>query len=408
MSRRLPVRALAPLCLVVVLFPAAGRAQVPLGGFTSERVEWLANIPLSGMPTATGARLLGKYFYVRGAGNLEIYDVSKPTAPVRVGALDVAPPCPDAVEDPDTNGKIFLFTSGCPTSRSVGTFSGDLYVIDVRDKAQPRVISTLEGQGSHTYTCILDCNWAYGSHNGNIVDLRNPRQPKLMKQSWSAQLSFFNPPGFYAAYNAHDLTEVAPGLLLTASTPMYLLDARKDPVRPTVLARSDGSPHSFGGTAWPNRGTNRIVLSWSEALQTPRCEMRDAGKGTSLDSAFKTWDASTWKRTGLLTGIDAYYIENGTYTDGEPIFSGGPPGIGGCSASWFDVHPDFDRKGGLVAHAASGHGTKFLQINERGRIRERGYFLPHGGNTVAAYWITDEIVYTTDAHRGIDILRFDQ
>ena len=408
-------RAVGVLCsaFVVTITPAPVvsaspvRAGLPVGGFTSEGVSWVTNVPLSGLPTATGGRLVGRYFYVRGLSNLEIYDVSKPLDPVRVGVLDLAAPCTDALEDPDTNGKILLFTVGCPTTRSGGTLSGDLHVIDVTDKTAPQVIATLGGQGSHTYSCILDCKWAYGSHNGNIVDLRDPSNPKVLKRSWSAQLSFFNPPGFYTEYKAHDVTEVAPGIILTASTPMYVLDARADPTRPQVVARSDGSPYSFGGTAWPNRGTNRIVLSWSEALQTPRCEMRDAGKNSSLDSAFKTWDSSGWKRTGLLTGSDVYYVDNGTYTDGEPAFSGGPPGVGGCSASWFDVHPDFDRNGGLVAHAASGHGVKFLDISRTGRIAEKGYFLPHGGNTVAAYWITDEIVYTTDGHRGIDILRFE-
>jgi hypothetical protein len=32
--------------------------------------------------------------------------------------------------------------------------------------------------------------------------------------------------------------------------------------------------------------------------------------------------------------------------------------------------------------------------------------MPHGGSTGASYWITDEIVYSVDYARGIDILRF--
>jgi hypothetical protein len=236
--------------------------------------------------------------------------------------------------------------------------------------------------------------------------LRDPVHPKLMDQRWDAGLEFVNPPPFYTDTVAHDVTEIAPGRLLTASTPMYLLDVRKDVLHPRVLARSDGSPHSYGGTQWPGRGTDRFALSWSESLQPPRCEVRDSQRGTSMDSAFKTWDASQWRETGLLFGRDEFYIENGTQTNGEPVFSGGPPGFAGCSASWFDAHPDFDG-GGLVALAATSHGTKFLEIDSNGQIEVVGWFLPHFGNAVAAYWITGEIVYVTDGYRGIDILRFE-
>src|SRR3712207_7867144 len=44
-------------------------------------------------------------------------------------------------------------------------------------------ISTVEGAGDHTTTCILDCRWAYGS-DGSITDLRDPANPKLMQQDW--------------------------------------------------------------------------------------------------------------------------------------------------------------------------------------------------------------------------------
>lgn len=33
--------------------------------------------------------------------------------------------------------------------------------------------------------------------------------------------------------------------------------------------------------------------------------------------------------------------------------------------------------------------------------------MPFGGETGAAHWLTDEIVYTVDLTRGIDILRFE-
>lgn len=353
------------------------------------------------VPTATGARLVGRYLYVRGLASLTILDVADPLHPRTMSRLAM-PADANGVEDPDTDGNILLWAR--PTGAGADG-AGELYVVDVRDKTAPTIVGYLSGEVAHTYECVLDCRWAYEGQTGGIIDLRDPTEPQRLKRPWSAGLFFVNPPPMYESYDAHDVTEVAPGLILTASTPMYLLDARADPRRPKVLAVSDGSPHSFGGVAWPNGARDRFVISWSEAFQAPRCEIRDAGKDTSLDSAFKTWDARDW-RSGAFTGLDRYYIQNGTYLDGEPAFSGGPPGVAGCSASWFDVHPTFEN-GGLIAAAATQHGVKFLRISDRGRfLRDPEYFLPHGGNVVAAYWVSKRIVYTTDAYRGIDILRY--
>ena len=51
-------------------------------------------------------------------------------------------------------------------------------------------------------------------------------------------------------------------------------------------------------------------------------------------------------------------------------------------------------------------GTRFLDVDAKGKIKEVGWFLPNGGGTSGAYWITDEIVYAVDYTRGIDVLRY--
>ena len=40
------------------------------------------------------------------------------------------------------------------------------------------------------------------------------------------------------------------------------------------------------------------------------------------------------------------------------------------------------------------------------RHPEVGYFLGHGADASAAYWVTADVVYSIDLDRGIDILRF--
>jgi hypothetical protein len=77
----------------------------------------------------------------------------------------------------------------------------------------------------------------------------------------------------------------------------------------------------------------------------------------------------------------------------------------GCSSHWFQEHPDF-KDGGLIAAGFYNHGTRFLDVSKTGKIEQVGYFLPHGGGTSAAYWITDEIVYAIDYQRGFDVLKY--
>jgi hypothetical protein len=179
--------------------------------------------------------------------------------------------------------------------------------------------------------------------------------------------------------------------VLTASDPMTLLDTGSDVNRPRVLARGTNAGERLHTVLWPRRGSDRFILSSFETNATPRCE---AGSGE-----FTTWDASRWASTGTFTEIDSFQLGNGTPGDGSP-----PANVLGCSPHWFEPRPGF-RDGGMVALAAYDHGTRFLRIDRRGQISEVGHFLAPGTEASAAYWITDEIVYTVDYARGIDILR---
>ena len=136
------------------------------GFFASDNVEWVTSLPIHA--DGVGARIVGKHMYLTTERDLTIYDISEPASPVRKGALAFVPPqefyFPE--EDVDTNGKILLSGS-----------SGTLNVIDVRDKANPKVIGQVDGADEHTISCVLDCKYAYGSE-GVIVDLRKPTKPR--------------------------------------------------------------------------------------------------------------------------------------------------------------------------------------------------------------------------------------
>ncbi len=338
------------------------------GYFASDNVEWVTNIPIE--TDSAGAQLVGKYLYITTSRDLTIYDVSDPENPQRRGFL-VLPQQPYfAEEDVDTNGKILL----------IGTYVDTLYVIDVEDKSNPTVIGELDGADQHTWSCVLSCKWAYGSE-GLIADLRDPAAPKLAGD-WGE-----GKPGA----SGHDVTEVAPGLVVTSTQPIMLLDARRDPANPKLLALGANEDQRFiHSNLWPNGGKDKFLLVGGET-GGPSCD-------DETDGAFMTWDATKWKKTGTFTMIDEFRVTNGLPTDGNA------PADLFCT-HWFDPHETY-RNGGLVAMGWYEHGTRFLEVSKSGKIKEIGYFLPVAGSTSAPYWIDKRILYAVDYNRGIDILRF--
>lgn len=359
------------LLAVVVLAAAPGSSieaaeNVPLGPyFASDNIEYIDHIPLQN--DTAGARVLGRYMYVTTSRELTIYDLSEPLKPEEVGST-VIPQMPYfPQEDVDTNGRILL----------VPSIDGMLNVINVEDKTNPRVIAQLAEVAGHTNTCILDCTYSYGA-GGQVVDLRDPSDPRLIG-NWKDHA----PPGY-----THDVTEVAPGMVVT-SGPIALLDARDDPTRPKLRAIAPGGPGGIiHSNVWPRAMKDNFLMVSGEG-GGPRCEGNSA--------SFSTWDTRGWRQTRTFREIDKYRVKPGTYTDGNAA-------VNALCIHWFDDHPDF-RDGGLVALAVYEHGTRILEVKGDGTIHPVGYFLPAGGSTSAAYWITDSIIYTADYHRGIDIIR---
>ena len=352
----------------VAPFPVPG---VPIGGYASENVEFVANFPQH--TDTAGARRLGDYFYITTERDLTIYDISEPLEPVEVGYLvfeEFGQPV-FTEEDPDTNGEILLVDN-----------ADVLMVIDVRDKANPSVLSTLEGAESHTVSCVLDCTWAYGSPEGDgagkIFDLRDPENPKHAG-TWTA------------GDRPHDVTEIKPGIILTSTQPLMLLDAREDPAHPKVLAQTQTVEDRFvHANLWPRGGADDFVLVGGEDLG-PGC-------AESISATFSTWDGRALRETGTATELDEFRILPGDPTEGRA------PDSSFC-VHWFDEHPYY-KNGGLVAIAWYEHGTHFLQIDREGQIEEVGWFLGGGGQASAAYWIDERTVYVADYLRGLDILRF--
>lgn len=366
--------ALALLTALTTVVPTVAAGAGPsAGGISSDNVEFIRHIPISN--DGVGGRLVGRYFYTSDQNKIMIFDTKVPEDPQLVGLY----PNPQEVlfsrEDLDTNGKILIYP----------TLGGNMMVLDVEDKTNPTLLAQVPGAGDHTVSCVLDCRFAWGD-SGEITDLRDPSSPKLLSEKWSDGMPFGNG-------NAHDVEEISPGLVLAASQPVMYLDARKNPTKPKLLASGSNLDGRFIHTGrWPNGGKDKFLLMAGETNFKPRCN--------ETNGAFMTWDASTWEKTRTFKMIDEYRMTNGTYTDGRPAVN-----AAGCSSHWHEASPKFEN-GGIVAASFFEHGVRFIDVSSKGKIKEIGYFMAHAGSSGAVYWITDEILYSVDYTRGIDVIRF--
>lgn len=377
---------LGVLAAVVSLAAPAARGGVVA---ESKNFRLIDSITLGGV--VVSGRLVGDTYFVSSwHTGLYSYDVSDPKRPElldHMGADEIQIQSNEN-EDMATNGDILLLSQFNRTNAL-----NRLLVIDVRDPRDMNVIATLQGAGGHTLECLYDCQWAYGSSSGSasegiIIDLRNPRKPRLLDKGWREVIG---------DTSAHDVTEVRPGLVVTSSTPMFVLDTT-DPTKPRVLTRTDGAaPHTGHNNIWPRSGKDRFLFSASEGVNNGRCEMYEAdGK------ALQVWDTRGW-RTGRLKALGTYVLTNG---------GGHPPvdalGVQGCSAHWAHEHPIF-HDGGLVAMAAYSHGVRLLHIGRDGKPREVGYFLKDVHGAIDVEWITNRILYVIEDGGGIggfDIVKY--
>lgn len=365
--------ALLAVLAAALLYPVAASAQLPGEAVPSGSVELLANFPQHN--DAAGGRRVGNFFYITTERDLTIYDISKPAQPKEVGRLAFDPTLIardyylDVEEDVDTNGTLLL------SSRQ-----NTIEVIDVSDKTDPKIVGRAGDKPQHTISCVLDCRYAYGS-SGAVVDLTDPADPKVIGD-WTRGR---------AVARSHDVTEVAPGMVLTSTVPMYLLDARQDPANPqTVAVIGDNKSPFVHANLWPNNMTDKLALVGGEAMG-PQC-------AEDPDATFRTYDTSNWAATGTFAPLDQFSLDTGLLVDGRMVDST-------FCVHWLAEHPTF-RNGGLVAIAWYEHGTRFLKIGENGSITEVGSFLPLGTQASATFWITEDILYIVDYVRGLDVVRY--
>lgn len=394
-------RRLIGIVLTVVAAVAAVPAAVPAGpgglggagtwrqtpqGYVLGDVEHVATIPFEG-GGGVGAELLGTRLYTTTFRSFSIYDVADPLVPKLLSQIPL-----DGYlfnEEPDTDGEILLLTRDVP--------SPVLDIWDVSDPTAPARITTYAlDRTDHMWTCVLSCRYAYGGR-GTILDLADPANPKKVGD-WAAGRTFA---GFHA------IEEIADGVVAVGAVPTLILDARKTPATPSLLTSVTptttqpgrpyviiGQPRSLpASVGWPRERKDRWLLM---AMETPL-----SGPCSGTSGGFRTYDTTNWEEGEPIRFVDELKIttNEGGYEAGQP-----PRTVWGCSSYAFDPHPSFKNKG-PVAVAWFEHGLRLLDVDGEGQITERAGFLGFGAVASLPMWLTPEILYVVDIHRGIDVLR---
>lgn len=412
---------------------------------TSPNVEYLGTIPIDtpGVGGAvveehgvTGQRL----FYITGAKGLTVYDIEDPTLPVPIGFL----PFYHAQNEDlsiSTDGTRAIISADGSIAVPVAPLTTGIHVVDVSDPTNPTMVATIK-ESNHTTECADEaCNWLYGSSTAGIYDATRANEGIITRVEGRNYNEYINEQGNPASAGGRHASNLdASGLVTTDSNPRLVLDPR-----PTGEVDANGQPYGYDNpkvlavgfrndqtdgrlqhnnfrpraTEWVARdatnpddaystdGLSRfnpadvilpegslrpgeLLIGNAETNLNPTCNM--AG-------GISTWDMRDYDKGRSPVQLNVFNPTRGTWLDGNPAANGL-----GCSGHWFSVQED-----GTTTASWYEHGVRFFDIGlDTGSIEEVGFFQPLATQAGAAYWITDEIVYSADYARGLDIVRFDK
>jgi hypothetical protein len=424
--------ALATAALLVPAAPALAHPDVELAPTlptdlsfaATDNVQYLGRFPQH-TGTAGGALSSdGTRFYLTDPRGVHVYDTSTPEDPRLLGSL----PLPQsetgvalAQEDPDTNDEILLVDAVAPAvSTAPSARTAALHVVDVSDPTSLRTLATVPVT-DHTWTCVSgvdarrkqnSCAWAYG-RSGHIVDLRDPAQPSLLDRTWRAAVGYGdrgNDP------YTHDLTEIRPGLVMSAGSTSILMDT-SDPARPlrlTAIEQEERFPSlGYHSVEWARGGTSPWLVAGTEIA--PGGPTNLAGSDCQGDSSVvETWDARAVVKAlrSYRPGTGAKGLRGARFTKvdafdaaGRGIFLDGaaPAHLLYC-AHWMELHPDF-RDSGRMAVSYYDRGTRFVDVDKAGTMTEIGWIVPAEGYSGSPQWISDDVVYVMDYRRGLEVVR---
>jgi hypothetical protein len=374
------------------------------GALASGNVELVASIP--DVP-AIGGRFIGDILYVTTSQGLRIYDTGAADGiPVPMGALEL-PHFEN--EDVDTDGNILLISADHLIGINI------LYVIDVSNPMLPMLVGTATGQDEgHTISCIpFEGNgcafaWVAGGRSLPVFDLRDPSNPTEVGSFALPRPANENDPTCNAG-GSHDVQLDDTGIAWISSGGGLFGYDISNPVNPALVMQNcaNGSKdpvtsfnsnfiihNSLRPQAGPLDSTEDNVIDPEELLVVTE---EDYQSFCIDDGAFQTgWIRSNASGQTVIERTDMFTVGMGTVADGRK------PTAGFCSSHYFDHRDD-----GVMAVAWYEQGIRFLDVSNPRDIRQIGYFLPAVTEAWNAQWKDEgDLVYTFDAARGIDVLRF--
>ena len=378
------LRSIATFAALVLAVPVSGPASgdPKAGGFMSANVTWHATIPID-VP-GIGAKVVQvgkqKRFYVTGLRGLSVYDVTNPAIPVPLGHLEL-PHFENEAVSVAADGSVALISSDV---------SPQTFVIDTSDPAVPKIASIIP-RGSHTVACSdAKCQYVYASE-GWAYDIRERTAP-VPSDDWGG--------------GGHAANLDAAGFVMADRGPQ-LFDPRRNPAKPRKVSVGGGDR---GDASWGHNNIRPDAQRWrprragdnSKALRPGELLLTGGETLTTVNcpggSGISSWSMANFDKGKQFRPLDTFFPKAGNYVDGNPAVN-----AAGCSSHWFDY-----RKG-VVAAGWYENGIRFFSIHPKtGKIAEVGWYQPVATEAWAAYWVDDEYVYTVDAARGIDILRFDR
>jgi hypothetical protein len=210
-------------------------------------------------------------------------------------------------------------------------------------------------------------------------DLSNPAKPKFLDEITAEELrlpgdppySASNPTSTFWQNEDMDVDQKRKLALLSRDPRAYRGSVDRDPGQPDPNGATN-IEEDFGPGADACKDRGKFTIS--------------SLKGSTNGEGWRSTPAQPF-RLKPVGSWSPYEQEGSVYT------------LGSCSAHYFEVD------GPLVTYAWYGQGTRFLDISKPENPIQVAYYRPDNGNVWASY-LHKGYVYTADAGRGVDVLRF--
>lgn len=425
----------------------------------TDNVGFVARFPEHAGSAGGAVTQDGDVFVITDPRGLFTYDISDPRSPELLGTAVVnqsgsGTGAALAQEDPPTDGKLVLVDgtsdttaqlaaealagSDDPTAPNTDYATGGLHIFDISDPSNIELVGTHPAT-DHTWVCVTDvttgngCAFAYG-RSDNIIDIRDPANP-VKVEGWKTQIGDSN--------YTHDLTEIRPGLVMSAGAKPVLLDTT-DPANPIELVRVDENDHGsdfvptrtfpslgYHSVEWAQDGHDDFLIMGTEIAPSGTTNL--AGSDCEGEnSVIESWDARPV--VAALAEYDALVADGTSRTDaadavfgsdrdavnfelldaydatGRGLFTTGQAaGQVLYCAHWMEYNPSWEDGGRLVV-GYYNRGVRFVDVapfggeEPGGTMTEHGWFVGADAYTGSAQWVTDQVVYVSDYARGLDII----